>query len=83
MPTSVNDQINLTSLKFTSYLVRLLNPPTYLSLVFLSEDTEGNSKGENRGLEKRNAEMGLQARCLQAVLTTQNEKTLLEKETGN
>lgn len=83
MPTSVNDQINLTSLKFTSCLVKLLNPPTYLSLVFLSEDTEGNSKGENRGLEKRNAEMGLQARCLKAVLTTQNEKTLLEKETGN
>lgn len=46
MPISVNDQTNLTSLKFTSWLGRLLKPSTYISLVLLLEDVQRN-KDEN------------------------------------
>lgn len=70
MQTSVNDQTNLTSLKFTSWLVRLLKPSTYLSLV-LSEDTGGNSRDEKRvRAEKEKCRNRTKGRGLQAMFTT-------------
>jgi hypothetical protein len=59
-----------------------IKPPTSLSLISFSGDSEGNSKGKNR-MRTQKTKIGRKTRCLQAGFTILKWEEATGKETGD